>query len=346
MVDLEAMRTIAVTMYAPRIEQQYGDRGTQALGVLLTGIHEVHRRVAYEALTGGLTIFVPLDDADVPLGPATSADLPLNELVPRVRGSATVQVLAGGRVRLWPEAVDPLSLADRAIVYSFTDADYFVLGGDLQRVPNPTGFPSAFGVPTFVDLDDALSFYGVNLARYSTCHILSECWFDDARCFLRNKPEETMRRSLAQHLRSTLRGHELVELREEQNVDETHPVDIKVTWSLTNRLALIEVKWMGDSVNDAGDAPGTGYRDARALAGAQQLSDYLDANVQRAPQHVTRGYLVVFDARRRSLTEVTTRPAPADARYYADKEVAFDPAFHLQRQDFAYPIRYFLEPAA
>lgn len=345
-VDLEAMRAIAVRLYAPRVEEEYGSAGVMALRALLAGLHEIHRRVAYERIRFGLTVFVPLKADEVVLGQRESADIPSVELTASVADAATVQVLPGGRFRLWPMAADPSSLADRAVVYSFTDGDYFVLRGELERVPNPTGFPSAFGVPTFVDLNEALEFYGVNLARYSTCHILRQCWFDDRRCYLINRPEAVMRRSLAQHLRSTLRSHELVELREEQNVDETRPVDIKVVWSLTNRLALIEVKWMGNSVNKRGDAPGMRYTGNRAREGAQQLNDYLDSNVQHAPQHVTRGYLVVFDARRRGLNDLEAKPTHQDARYYSNQEVNFNPKFHLLRADFAPPIRFFLEPAA
>jgi hypothetical protein len=344
LIDLDAMKAIAVQLYAPRIGQQYGTAGVDALRRLLPAVHEAHRRVAYERLSEGLVVFASLDPGDAPLDPSGSAEVPPMELTPRVQGAATLQVLTDNRLRLWPILADPVSLAERAVVYHFAGTDHFVLNGQLDAVPNPTGFPSAFGLPTFVDLDDALAFYSVNFARYSMCEILARCWHDDRRLFLTNKPEAIMRRSLARHLRSTLRGHELVETREEQNVDESHPVDIKVTWSLSNRLALIEVKWLGDSVNEDGTASQTRYRDARAREGAQQLSDYLDANIARAPQHVTQGYLVVFDARRRGLRQPGEGISESDARYYANREIEYDPDFHQIRVDFSPPSRFYLEP--
>lgn len=74
-------------------------------------------------------------------------------------------------------------------------------------------------------------------------------------------------------------------------VDATHPVDIKVTWPAINNVALIEVKWLGDSGQ-------TQYRDARANEGAKQLIDYLASSVQEEPDKHFVGYLTVFDGRR------------------------------------------------
>lgn len=71
----------------------------------------------------------------------------------------------------------------------------------------------------------------------------------------------------------------------------THPVDIKVTWPAINNVALIEVKWLGDSGQ-------TQYRDARANEGAKQLIDYLASSVQEEPDKHFVGYLTVFDGRR------------------------------------------------
>ena len=70
-----------------------------------------------------------------------------------------------------------------------------------------------------------------------------------------------------------------------------HPVDIKVTWPAINNVALIEVKWLGDSGQ-------TQYRDARANEGAKQLIDYLASSVQEEPDKHFVGYLTVFDGRR------------------------------------------------
>jgi hypothetical protein len=61
---------------------------------------------------------------------------------------------------------------------------------------------------------------------------------------------------------------------------------------------------------------------------------------------VTRGYLVVFDARRRGLTGVGSVISAEDALYYANQEIVFDVKRETERSDFHAPIRFYLEPAA
>lgn len=342
------MRQIAADLYASRVEQIYGPKGTDALRRLLRAVHAVHEHAAYELLPHGFTVVEPLEESSEPVV-SGSANVQGRNLPNSMQGRH-VTVQAAGERRFYladGEPGDMAVLAAGTLVYRYRDGDYIFVEGSFNEMPNPTGFPSQFGVPTFVDLDDALEYYASALARQSTCHILRQCWWDpDGRLVLSNKPEIHMRRSLAQHLRSTLRGHELIELREEQNVDESHPVDIKVTWSLSSRIALIEVKWMGDSVNEEGDSIATRYRDQRARDGAQQLANYLDANVQNAPQHVSRGYLVVYDARRRGVRLQGGNATSDDPRYYANREVAYGPEYHLDRDSFAAPVRFFLEPAS
>jgi hypothetical protein len=344
--DLEAMKAMSKALYSSRIAAEFGADGLHAMRALLEVVNEVHRHLAYELWTDGFTIFSALDPDALLVDPSGSVVLTPEDLVQRIDRGATIQVLPAGRLRVWFRVVDPLTIGNDAVVYYFRNADYLVLGGALEPVPNSSGFPSVFGLPTFVELQDALSCYGRRLARRSGCYVLQACWFDDQHHLLKNKPETTMRQSLAQHLRSSLRAHEIVEVREEQNVDETHPVDIKVTWSLTNRLALIEIKWLGDSVNAEGAAISTQYREARANEGSRQLADYLDRNKSRAPEHVTRGYLVVFDARRRGLTGVGSVISAEDALYYANQEIVFDVKRETERSDFHAPIRFYLEPAA
>ena len=152
-------------------------------------------------------------------------------------------------------------------------------------------------------------------------------------------PEETMRNSLTNYLKNVLPN---AEVRPEQVVDDSHPVDIKVTWMLTSKLALIEIKWLGKSLNDGGNF--VTYTDARAREGAQQLNHYLDGNQQQAPAHTTMGYLVVIDGRRYGLNAASTSVNAANGGRYRNQEIAFDPEFHTIRPDFARPIRMFAEP--
>lgn len=131
-------------------------------------------------------------------------------------------------------------------------------------------------------------FYNTRYVRDSSCAVLSQIWTDEAKREFVQKPEHFMRDSLWQCLQNILRNHTV---KREQIVDATHPVDIKVTWPAINNVALIEVKWLGDSGQ-------TQYRDARANEGAKQLIDYLASSVQEEPDKHFVGYLTVFDGRR------------------------------------------------
>ena len=154
-----------------------------------------------------------------------------------------------------------------------------------------------------------------------------------------------MRRSMEHYLKATLRATRMVELRPEQNVDETKPADIKVTFSHSNRLAYIEIKWMGDSAPKPlrkGKKPHK-VRGKAVTDGAVQLARYLDRDEVRSTGHLVTGYLVIFDARRRRLKPTTRKISASDGFHYRDCDVEFNDAI-LQREDFAPPRRMFMEP--
>ncbi len=147
---------------------------------------------------------------------------------------------------------------------------------------------SIFAYPVYKELDEALNIYDKTLAHNSTCGILKQIWRDETKKDFCEKPEHFMRDSLWQYLRSVLRNHTV---KREQIVDDSHPVDIKVTWPIINNVALIEIKWLGNSGT-------TKYRDARANSGAKQLIDYLSSCYEEEPYKNFIGYLAVFDGRR------------------------------------------------
>jgi hypothetical protein len=219
--------------------------------------------------------------------------------------------------------------------------EFFVIKGDHKRISNPSStHASVFSIPTFRVLKEALLDYRSRMIRTSRCKIFAQVWRDDNRLLLRSKPEASMRDSLVQFLTSVLGGD--VEARPEQNVDESHPVDVKVTWLFTNRHAIIELKWLGKSVGLGGET--TTYTDARARHGADQLAQYLDNDTVQAAQKITKGYLVLIDARRRGVTETSASIDRTNGMHYEHRDIDFDPKHHLLRNDFEEPIRMFAEP--
>ena len=171
----------------------------------------------------------------------------------------------------------------------------------------------------------------------STCYIFHQAWHDANRLFFVAGPESLIRNSLTQFLRNRLGGNH--DVWPEQNVNEKNPVDIRVQPRFfSNRLMLIEIKWLGDSVANDGHITAT-HRDRRAQEGADQLAGYLDKQRRSAPTSVIQGYYVIIDGRRRNLP-VRAVPAititRADGLHYEVQALSFNPAPHLTRPDFDY----------
>lgn len=341
MIDYDALRRIAHDLYVPVIHAKHGDEGTGALRVVLEFLGRLFERIEPELLSAPLIVLHPVsgfDEAALPMNPRIAQDIP--SLVSMVRGACVIRIRDRG-FECWSDQVIDLSVVSRnAVVYCFErGAERFIVDGANHRVPAvDTAQASFFSRPTFGDLREALQRYRHRVLA-SSCPLFKEAWEDENRLFFRSHAEQEMRRSLHQYLATVLRD---AEVRPEQNVDESHPVDIKVTWMFTTRLALIEIKWLGKS-RDAGRITAD-HGAARANRGAKQLADYLDANRSLAPEHVTRGYLVVVDGRRRGLNPSSTSVTGEDGLHYEGVEIPFDPEYQKVRNDFDEPLRLFCEP--
>ncbi len=200
---------------------------------------------------------------------------------------------------------------------------------------------SQFAVPTFFTLREALNAYATEQIRHSSCPLFSEAWQDKNRLFFKPGPEAIMRNSLTHFLKARLGAS--YEVRPEQVMDESHPVDIKVTYTPGKRLMIIEIKWIGDS-RKSDPARILSHRDARAIDGAQQICGYLDQNQSQAPTHITQGYYVIVDARRKGLRADSAEINRVDGLHYANVEINFDREYHRSRVDLDPPYRMFAEP--
>lgn len=209
----------------------------------------------------------------------------------------------------------------------------------LPRIP---GTDSCFTISTFKELDEALLHYKTSVAKYAECQHIKTAAHSDNRIFFKPHPEHFLRDSLVYFLRVRLRGEGL-EVRPEQNVDTSHPVDVKITWGFTNHIALIEIKWLGKSLNQS-TLTFTEYSASRARDGAEQLANYLEANKMQVPNHTTMGYLAIFDLRRRNANENTTQISVTDGFWFQNQEIVYNPEYHRIRSDFAMPIRMFITP--
>lgn len=334
----------------PAIVREYGSAGVGIWRKMMEILREeLYTYIEPEIIKGTLVIFRTLDDK-IPdymkeSVPFDYAEFLAQELEPsRFTDTAAIQIRNDGGYLLWKRAAfDWAILSAEAIVYLYNSRkEYLVIRENRVEIFNPSkAHASVFSIPTFRELKDALESYKRRMVRTSQCKIFSSAWNDSDRLFFRNepKPEAILRNSLWQFLSSVLGA----EVRPEQIVDESHPCDIKVTWMLTNRLAFIEIKWLGKSLSAEGRIT-SNHTDVRAREGARQLADYLDANRTQAPTHETRGYLVVIDARRRGLTGSSTSIDHYNGLWYKDREVEYKPEYHKVRTDFEQPIRMYAEP--
>ena len=344
-VDLALLREVVEDDFSTAIEAEYGAPGMTALRVLAPALDMIHEQLAYELIVDGLTVLVGLAGDYRPLSVDESIEISPGQLPQFVAGGATIQVLATGRLLLLPRATDPMQYADEALVYSWQVSDYFVIAGQLRPVRNPTSFPSIWGTPTFFELDAALTHYRDNIAPYCMCPHLENVWDDPGRRWLlKNKPEATFQECLYYYFHHTIRGYEKIEIRREQPAGGLKPPDLKITWSLTSRIAYVEVKWMGASVHATQKRISWEPGEKEATDGAAQLAGYLDSNRPEALNHQTKGYLAVFDCRREGIEYGTTSLTSDQANYFRTREVNYAPDYASTRNDFAPPYRFFLLP--
>ena len=342
--DADVMRKIIAELYTAKIVRRHGRVGGQRLREVLEAVRVIYQQRPAETITGGLCVIATINP-EVRCLPESSFELKPFAVAANLPNVATVQVLPNRRLLVCAGLPDEFdSLSQNAVVYRFTAAEEcFVLPDSTEVIPNPTGYPSAIGSPTFFLLEEALAYYGHQQARRTTCRLLADCWHDgSSRLLLTNKPEALMRGSLTQHLRTALRDH--AEVFEESNVSETQPVDIKITFMTTGHRSLVEIKWLGHSVSADGGSIATSYwAPSRVLEGAKQLADYLDKHEDRSPSVRTVGHLVVFDARREGVTGVSPTVSHQQAWAYCDRD--FDEVGQAVREDFATPTRFYLEPS-
>lgn len=344
MLDIDRMKRLAEELYVAAVQRSFGTEGVAALQDLIDRLIRIYRRIDPSIRTTRLVLVAPLPSkGPLELGPLLRA-IPDVSLLTDEMDRECCAVLDGvnGFAMYGHSQLDLLGVSRSALVYVFQSSqEHFYIDGQVFRINNPSpSHASIFARPTFNSLRAALESYRVRVARESSCEILRGVWHDMHRLFLKAKPEPTMRKSLNQFLAHVLQD---AEVKPEQNTDETHPVDIKVTWTLSDHRAIIEIKWIGAS-RKADGSLGTAWSDARAMAGASQLAGYLDNSAAWAAGVHTRGYLVVFDARRNALSSSRTHINASDGLYFEGEEIPYPHDYSRSRADYDAPTRFFMRP--
>lgn len=335
--------------HVPMAEKVFGSAGLDAVFQVMETVQELYRHIDPERISGEVLVYKvvspPANTGNAPrISPSADFALLANQNI----HSLCFEIEADGRphARVLGSTTRE-EIARTAVVYHCAGWQEEFLAGD-QRKPVPrydSSTRSQFSVPTFGNLREALQHFARENVRESTCYIFRKIWHDANRLFLTAGPESLMRDSLTQYLRNRLGAeHDVLP---EQNVNEKNPVDIRVQPRLrNNRLMIIEIKWLGNSVAPDGHITAR-HRDSKAQEGANQLAEYLDEQRQTAPSHVIQGYYVIIDARRRNLPATATAGATlprVDGFHYETQVIAFNPAPHTTRRDFDEPIRMFACP--
>lgn len=238
---------------------------------------------------------------------------------------------------------DLLSINKEFIAYVYkNNEEYFLVNCQKIAIHNRYSCPSIFALQ-YHDLNEALLDYKNERVRTGTCELFKSCWENKYRIYLKNKPENCMQISLKEFLNNRIRG---ITIDREFNLGASKPVDVRIFWREANRAALIEVKWLGQSLKKDGDL-GTEYTNSRGNDGMDQIKEYVDLAKEDNPNTIAKGYLVVVDCRRRGIAKQKVRSIPIDdGMYYAGKELTIkdEKMYWDTHPSIEKPIRMFVEP--
>ena len=357
-LDQEAVQKAAAMIFWTDVWEIFGQDGLASLKRMLNSIREFFKAIPPDQVSTTFVFVCRLqgretDELEEGIDPFASAVSRENLFGHRNRMDDTPAVLinvrSDRRYDLVALATIPSleAMSHTSIVFINQDGeDRFYFGGRSKTMPVlATGAVSNFAAATVRDLEEALEKYREVAAEVS-CPTLEHVWIGGRtghRLVFVNKPEATMRRSLQWFLHARIAGD--VSVRPEHNTDETKPVDLIVNWFGSKMRALIEIKWLGNSLSSGSDGTKfTSYRDARAQEGADQLVDYVDRERSSDPTAALMGYLVIFDGRRRNIIGPTDPLLAVDALYYRDHQIKLTRDYSTEQTEIAPAIRYFMEP--
>ena len=345
MLIVERSSVLHTAQYLVLASNTFGQDGAAALRRLLDAVARIFLKMPPDALLHGITVIVPVGaQAAAPAPPSARHDdsATLAVALGTSPSRPTVTITDDDAFVIDLDTRDPVADSSAAIVYEHDGAtERLHAAGQTRAIPRLVpGTASAFANPTYSELEDALRAYA-RRALDSGCDVLSTAWAGGGsgpRLVFRAKPESTMRDSLWAALRWLLRH---ADVDREYPTDATKPVDIHVRWHTAPVEAMIEVKWIGRSLT-TGKSDHLDYGEARANDGAGQLADYLER--QRANNNATalKGYLVVFDGRRKGVKGPDDRLTRENATHFENRDITYNPDHTLTMGGFQPPVRLFM----
>lgn len=346
--------------YTYKVEKAFNNRdeASKALEVVAKSLKEIYRYFEPSFFAGNF--FVCKNLGDNPCFNESSGTLlyDKNILLNRTSGLMIIQVFNDrSKMILWEtENPDELFKQKDTLTYHFYNNREYFFANEQKIDLTIKNFGSRYATQ-FSDLLDALNNYSQIKILKSSCRHFSDSWADSKRLFFKgggrgsNIPEKFMQLSLHEYLSSypfDSRGISMESSREYNTIgDMTHPkpVDVKLIWREANRVAIIEIKFMGTVKPDSGGNPYT-HQDPRANVGIMDIKEYHDAASTDSPTTLLKSYLLVIDGRRNNLQAAQTTINTTDGMHYKDVEIVIDSdkKFHETIQGFEKPIRMFAEP--
>lgn len=186
----------------------------------------------------------------------------------------------------------------------------------------------------FEDLLAHLKDYERRQIFYSSCPQFKQSWQDTNRLFFNgggrgtNIPEKFMQESVYDFLTIALGRGIVIDTVREYNISgdfdsKPKPVDIKITWREANRVAIIEIKFLG-AVKPSSGGKMYIHDDKRANEGIFQLKGYHDKILEDAPTTILKSHLLVIDGRRKNLKSTQSTIDYADGMYFKSVDILID----------------------
>ncbi len=186
--------------------------------------------------------------------------------------------LIDNNLYFWDDNFDENILLDNStsLIYKFENNREFFIANNRAIEITEQYFGSKFS-NEFWELNSFLDRYAFQKIRQSSCPIFNDSWYDNKRIFFKGGgkdiPEKFMQNSLKNFIDDIriFKGEiGQFENDREHTLNAERPVDLIVKWEKSNRIALIEIKWLGKSKNEEGRITST-HTNSRANEGYQQL---------------------------------------------------------------------------
>lgn len=329
----------------------YASVATNAVGYLSEALNEIYNFIEPGFYDGHIFVVKNLTD-EVILPKETSESIHINKArLFDCKGDIVIQLFENKEILLWEnENIDHIFKDNRNITYHYHSSKEEIILSDKVFDITSGSFGSRFS-DEFNELETQLNNYKLHKAKYSSCPILNDSWTSNKRIFFKaggkDIPEVYLQKSLHNFIKDLqiFKGDVgQFDPTREHILGASKPVDIIVRWEKSNRIALIEIKWLGKSLHDGQIK--SNHNNSRANEGFKQLKEYFDLAKQDNPNKIIKCYLVVIDARRWNTNEHTVSISHLNGMHYKNTEITIDEDknYHQTYKNIHAPIRMFVEP--